>query len=89
MPNGEESKGIGEVSMKDRDPLFDEVARLVVSKNQASTSSIQRIYSLGYTRAGRIMDQLESAGIVGPTQGGKPRSVLVDPAELENILASL
>lgn len=89
MPNGEESKGIGEVSMKDRDPLFDEVARLVVSKNQASTSSIQRIYSLGYTRAGRIMDQLESAGIVGPTQGGKPRSVLVDPAELEHILASI
>lgn len=70
----------------DKDPLFDEVARLIVSSNTASTSSLQRRYSIGYNRAGKIMDQLEAAGIVGPAQGGKPRSVLVDPISLESIL---
>lgn len=70
----------------DRDPLFDEIARLIVSSNTASTSSLQRRYSIGYNRAGKIMDQLEAAGIVGPAQGGKPRSVLVDPITLESIL---
>lgn len=78
-----------EVNMRERDPLFDEVARMIVNKGQASTSSIQRLFSLGYTRAGRIMDQMEQAHIVGPNQGGKPRAVLVDPMELENILSSL
>lgn len=78
-----------EVNMRERDPLFDEVARMIVNKGQASTSSIQRLFSLGYTRAGRIMDQMEQAHIVGPNQGGKPRAVLVDPMELENILNSL
>ena len=53
------------------------------------TSAIQRVYSLGYNRAGRIMDQLEQAGIVGPSQGGKPRAVLVSGVELESILDSL
>ena len=57
--------------------------------NTASTSNIQRKYSIGYNRAGKIMDQLEAAGIVGPAQGGKPRSVLVDPTQLEMILDSL
>ncbi|MDE6299670.1 MAG: DNA translocase FtsK, partial [Muribaculaceae bacterium] len=70
----------------DKDPLFDEVARLIVSSNTASTSSLQRRYSIGYNRAGKIMDQLEAAGIVGPAHGGKPRSVLVDPVTLESIL---
>lgn len=70
----------------DKDPLFDEVARLIVSSNTASTSSLQRRYSIGYNRAGKIMDQLEAAGIVGPAHGGKPRSVLVDAVTLESIL---
>lgn len=70
----------------DRDPLFDEVARLIVTSNTASTSSLQRRYSIGYNRAGKIMDQLEAAGIVGPAHGGKPRSVLVDSVTLESIL---
>lgn len=70
----------------DKDPLFDEVARLIVSSNTASTSSLQRRYSIGYNRAGKIMDQLEAAGIVGPAHGGKPRSVLVDAITLESIL---
>lgn len=70
----------------DKDPLFDEVARLIVSSNTASTSSLQRRYSIGYNRAGKIMDQLEASGIVGPAHGGKPRSVLVDAITLESIL---
>lgn len=70
----------------DKDPLFDEVARLIVTSNTASTSSLQRRYSIGYNRAGLIMDQLEAAGIVGPAHGGKPRAVLVDPIILESIL---
>ncbi|MCH5235419.1 MAG: DNA translocase FtsK [Muribaculaceae bacterium] len=70
----------------ERDPLFDEVARLVVHSNNASTSSLQRRYSIGYNRAGKIMDQLEAAGIVGPAQGGKPRAVLMDPVSLDMLL---
>lgn len=73
----------------DRDPLFEEVARLVVTSNSASTSSLQRRYSIGYNRAGKIMDQLESFGIVGPAQGGKPRAVLMDAGSLESLLATL
>ena len=70
----------------DRDPLFEEIARLVVQKDMASTSSLQRSYNIGYNRAGRIMDQLEAAGIVGPASGGKPRKVLMDPMTLEQML---
>ncbi len=70
----------------DRDPLFEEIARLVVQKDMASTSSLQRSYNIGYNRAGRIMDQLEAAGIVGPASGGKPRKVLMTPMELDQIL---
>lgn len=71
-----------------KDPLFDEVARMIVGSGQSSTSYIQRVFCLGYNRAGKIMDQLESAGIVGPSQGGKPRPVLVDLVALESILNS-
>ncbi len=70
----------------DRDEYFDEIARMIVNSNTASTSSLQRRYNIGYNRAGRIMDQLEAAGIVGPSQGGKPRAVLVDAITLETIL---
>ena len=59
-----------------RDPLFEDAAKLIVSAQMGSTSLIQRRMSLGYNRAGRLMDQLESAGIVGPSQGSKPREVL-------------
>ena len=58
------------------DPLFEDAARLVVIHQQGSTSLIQRKFAIGYNRAGRIMDQLEKAGIVGPTQGSKARDVL-------------
>ena len=72
----------------DKDPLFDEVARLIVTSKTASTSIVQRRYNIGYNRAGKIMDQLEAAGIVGPSNGGKPRSVLVNSIMLESILNS-
>jgi S-DNA-T family DNA segregation ATPase FtsK/SpoIIIE len=72
-----------------KDPLFDDAARLVVSTRQGSTSSIQRRFSIGYTRAGRIMDQLARAGIVGPGEGSKARQVLVqDEYSLEKMLGS-
>lgn len=89
MLNNDDNGGGGNGPVGDRDPLFEEVARRVVTSNTASTSSLQRVYSIGYNRAGKIMDQLEAAGIVGPSQGGKPRAVLVDPVGLESILASI
>ena len=59
---------------------FEEAARVIVESGQGSTSLIQRKFSIGYNRAGRIMDQLEQAGIVGPQNGGKPRVVLCSTA---------
>ncbi|MBD5203900.1 MAG: DNA translocase FtsK [Bacteroidales bacterium] len=84
----DDGEGGGGPSFGDRDPLFDEIARTIVSSNTASTSSLQRRYSIGYNRAGKIMDQMEAAGIVGPSHGGKPRAVLVDAVTLESILGS-
>ncbi len=82
--------GNREVDLKKRDPLFDDAARLVVQHQQGSTSLIQRRMQLGYNRAGRIIDQLEAAGIVGPFEGSKAREVIVqDPQTLERILKSL
>ncbi|MCH5224342.1 MAG: DNA translocase FtsK [Muribaculaceae bacterium] len=86
--DGDSDSGSGG-SPQDRDPLFEEVARLVVHSNNFSTSSLQRRYSIGYNRAGKIMDQLEAAGIVGPAQGGKPRAVLMDPIALDSLLETL
>jgi DNA segregation ATPase FtsK/SpoIIIE, S-DNA-T family len=82
--------GGGEVDLKKRDPMFDEAARLVVQHQQGSTSLIQRKLSIGYNRAGRIIDQLEAARIVGPFEGSKARDVLCsDFIALEQILKSL
>lgn len=72
--------------LSNKDPLFNEIAQDIVSSRIASTSGIQRRYSIGFARAGKIMDQLEAAGIVGPSNGGKMRQVLVDIFELETIL---
>lgn len=75
--------------VNDRDNLFDEAARLIVHHQQGSTSLIQRRMKLGYNRAGRLMDQLEQAGIVGPNQGSKPRDVLVKTEmDLQDLLDS-
>ena len=80
----------GDVDLSDRDPLFDEAARLIVIQQQGSTSLIQRKFAIGYNRAGRLMDQLEAAGIVGPFEGSKARQVLLqDEYSLEQLLNSL
>ncbi|WP_313380143.1 DNA translocase FtsK [Proteiniphilum saccharofermentans] len=82
--------GAGATDLGDRDPLFDEAARLIVVHQQGSTSLIQRKFSIGYNRAGRLMDQLEAAGIVGAVQGSKPREVFIaDEYSLEKLLDSL
>lgn len=88
---GEDADGFGNrTDMSKLDDKFEEAARLVVQQQQGSTSLIQRRMELGYNRAGRIMDQLEAAGIVGPSEGSKARQVLVSDFEtLDNILASL
>lgn len=79
-----------DVDLSDRDPLFEDAARLVVQNQMGSTSLIQRRMKLGYNRAGRLMDQLEAAGIVGPNQGSKAREVNVKTdSDLEEILSML
>ena len=82
--------GVIDVDLRKRDPMFDDAARLVVQHQQGSTSLIQRKLSIGYNRAGRIIDQLEAAGIVGPFEGSKARDVLCsDFIALEQILKRL
>lgn len=76
----------GEVDLSKRDPMFEEAARIVVANQSGSTSLIQRRFSIGYNRAGRIIDQLEAAGIVGPFEGSKARQVLIaDEMQLERV----
>jgi S-DNA-T family DNA segregation ATPase FtsK/SpoIIIE len=78
------------IDLKNRDELFDEAARIIVMNQQGSTSAIQRKFSIGYNRAGRIMDQLEAAGIVGQNEGSKARQVLLqDEYALEQLLKGL
>ncbi|MBP3228889.1 MAG: DNA translocase FtsK [Bacteroidaceae bacterium] len=82
--------GGGAQMNEDLDSMFDEVARMIVVEQQGSTSLIQRKFSIGYNRAGRLMDQLCKAGIVGQAQGSKPRDVLItDLGQLDALLASL
>ena len=85
--DGETSGGM--IDMQNIDPMFEDAARMVVSTQKGSTSDLQRRLGMGYARAGRVMDQLEAAGIVGPQEGSKPRQVLVaDYSELDEILSS-
>lgn len=95
LPEVVEAEGDGGASMgpmdKGRlDPMFADVAKFVVNNQSGSTSMIQRNYSIGYNRAGKIMDQLERMGVVGPQVGAKPREVLIkDPMTLDSLLNSL
>ena len=78
----------GNIDMQNIDPLFEDAARMVVTSQKGSTSDLQRRLGMGYARAGRVMDQLEGAGIVGPQEGSKPRQVLVTNfEELDEILS--
>jgi len=84
---GENDGGLADVDLKNRDEMFDDAARLIVANQVGSTSMIQRKFSIGYNRAGRLMDQLEAAGIVGPSEGSKARQVLIqDEYSLEQLL---
>ena len=86
-PEGEDNSGGGMVDMKALDERFEEAAKMIVINQRGSTSDLQRRLGMGYAKAGRVMDQLEAAGIVGPQNGAKPREVLVkDLNELEEIL---
>ena len=90
VPDGEGEKSSGNMNMSELDPLFAEAARLIVSQQQGSASLIQRKFEVGYNRAGRLMDQLEKAGIVGPPDGSKPRQILIpDEYTLDIKLAGL
>ena len=89
IPEGEDT-GTKTFSASEKDSLFDEVARMVVQTQVGSTSNIQRKFNIGYNRAGRLMDQLEGAGIVGPQEGSKPREVYIkDQMSLDQLLQQL
>ena len=92
LPEPDTDEGEGgesrDVDMQHLDPMFEDAARLIVREQSGSTSLIQRKFAIGYNRAGRLMDQLEKAGIVGAAHGSKPREVLImDEMSLENLLA--
>ena len=91
MPEADMGDGAGkDVDMQHLDPLFEDAARLIVRDQSGSTSLIQRKFAIGYNRAGRLMDQLEKAGIVGSAMGSKPREVMIqDENSLNNLLNSL
>lgn len=87
---GEDEGGVSSVDLSERDALFEDAAKLIVMHQQGSTSLIQRKLKLGYNRAGRLIDQLEAAGIVGPFEGSKAREVLIkDEMSLEQLLNAL
>ncbi len=84
---GDESGGKEDIDLANRDPMFEDAARIIVQHQQGSTSLLQRRLKLGYNRAGRLIDQLEAAGVVGPFEGSKAREVLVsDEFALEQLL---
>ena len=88
LPSINEVKGSdNEYNREDRDPLFEDAARLIIRHQQGSVSLVQRRLKVGYARAGRIVDELEAAGIVGPYDGSKARLVLMDSeSDLERVL---
>jgi len=91
MPEGDtDGGGSSDVDLSHLDPMFEEAARLIVQSGSGSTSLIQRKFSIGYNRAGRLMDLMEKAGVVGQAHGSKPREVLIqDELSLEQLLSSL
>ncbi|MBQ0035199.1 MAG: DNA translocase FtsK, partial [Bacteroidales bacterium] len=87
---GGEELAPGSVDLKKLDPMFAEVARYVVNNQQGSTSVLQRRFEIGYNRAGKLTDQLEAAGVVGPNKGSKGREVLIqDEMALREIFSQL
>ncbi len=90
MPDSDMGGDSHDVDMTHLDPMFEDAARLIVINQSGSTSLIQRKFAIGYNRAGRLMDQLEKAGVVGPAMGSKPREVLIqDEVTLNNLISNL
>ena len=90
VADGDDMGGGNDADLSHLDPMFEDAARLIISTQQGSTSLIQRKFSIGYNRAGRLMDQLEKAGIVGQAHGSKPREVLIqDELSLDALLNQL
>lgn len=89
VPPTEGKGGGGGMNPGERDPLFEEAGRYIIESGIGSTTSIQRRFQIGYPRAGKIMDQLQNAGVVGPSQGGKPRSLLMDSMAFEELLTRM
>jgi S-DNA-T family DNA segregation ATPase FtsK/SpoIIIE len=89
LPRGEGVAGSPEEMMGDRDEFFEDAARIVIHQGQASVSVLQRRLKIGYARAGRLIDQLERAGIVGPFDGSKAREVLMNEDDLDNLLDNI
>ena len=86
----ENAEGVADIDLSERDKMFDDAARVIVQHQQGSASLLQRKLKLGYNRAGRIIDQLEAAGIVGAFEGSKAREVLIkDPISLEERLKEM
>jgi S-DNA-T family DNA segregation ATPase FtsK/SpoIIIE len=86
----EDGKDSSNISLEDRDSMFEEAAKVIVSNQQGSASLLQRKLKLGYNRAGRLIDQMEDAGIVGPFEGSKPRQVLItDLNSLDSLLSEI
>src|SRR5690606_4341848 len=87
---GEDGGGLMDIDLSERDSLFEDAARVIVIAQQGSASLLQRKLKLGYNRAGRLIDQLEAAGVVGPFEGSKARQVLIqDEMSLEQLLDNL
>ena len=90
MPDSDMGGESHDVDMTHLDPMFEDADRLIVINQSGSTSLIQRKFAIGYNRAGRLMDQLEKAGVVGPAMGSKPREVLIqDEVTLNNLISNL
>ena len=91
IENKMEIAGFGEESISDkkddRDDYFAEAGKFIIEKNKASIGMLQRVYKIGFNRAARIMDQLCSAGVVGPEEGTKPRKVIMTMEEFETYLS--
>jgi len=85
-PEDSSTGGAGQISADDRDPLFAEAVKVVARHQQGSVSLLQRRLKIGYSRAGRLLDQLEMAGIVGPFEGSKAREVYLDPEQVDSFL---
>lgn len=89
IPPTETAAGSGGGNSGERDSLFAEAGRYIIESGIGSTTAIQRHFNVGFPRAGKIMDQLETAGVVGPTQGGKPRKVLMDNMAFEDLISTI